>query len=56
MIGVLCNFPAALQTVNLVLACGVQIEASGGNGAAPASVPGLEAEAFESVSFVGCAA
>lgn len=56
MIGVLYNFPAALQTVNILLACGVQIEVSGGNGAVPASVPGLEAEAFESVTFVGSAA
>lgn len=56
MVGFLCNFPAVLQTVNIFLACDVQVEVRGGNGAAPASAPGLEAETFELVSLVGCAA
>lgn len=56
MVGFLCNFPTVLQTVSILLACDVQVEVRGGNGAAPASAPGLEAETFESVSLVGCAA
>lgn len=41
--------------MNVLLACDVQIEVTV-TGAAAASEPGLEAEAFEPVSFVGRAA
>lgn len=53
MAGFPCDFSAALQTRNSLLACDDQFEVGGGSDAVPVPAPALEVAVAGSLSFLG---